>query len=286
MQLKIDCIEGAGSYESRELNRYRRIAYVSGITGEGHSRTVNVYNAPGMPAIGDKHPDKPRATLKSRQADSVLANDVMRVELIYETPRGAGGEQGAQSRRWIVQDATSLTTESTQLLPGLNAKAGKGGVPLRVAVSVSDKRERMEDTGTISFQRPIRALTLSGPVLAGTDEDIKAAVGCVNADNWQGKPRGYWLFAGFSSTSSTDSLLKQLELTFLTRNREDWGTGLILRDSVTGRFIQGDDVDEAAKKLRQKEYGYGILYPDNANNKGIIKVCPYIDVPFFSIFGI
>jgi hypothetical protein len=170
-------------------------------------------------------------------------------------------------------------------VPGI--KPGKDKVPLLLKY-MDDKTEKWfpGDTATITFLRALRTVTLSGTLDAGQGNDIYAAVGCVNSDDWQGKPPGYWLFSGIDSTTVDGGKTKGMRLAFTTRNREDWSEYIFLRHQQTGKVISGKEVDAAVTELASKTYAYGITYPQAGNRRGVAKVGPYVDIPFFSVFGI
>jgi hypothetical protein len=110
----LDRVEGASGQTGLQQSRLTRVAFVYDIdTTSAPAVLVNSVAAAGMPQIGNQHPAAPGLHVVGHDVRPTGPSQCF-VLIFYETLSSAGG---AAEEHLVIRDTTTLSQETTQLLP-------------------------------------------------------------------------------------------------------------------------------------------------------------------------
>lgn len=251
-------------------NRIVRGAIVAGLDTTAPAEVlIKALSVPGMPARDSiLSPAYPRYTLR-RYAVRAIRGRMALLRLIYEEP-----PLDTPPETFAAEDVTTLSTGTTMLVPGTLE-------PLRVSfnntVTASDLAAG--DTAVVSFPQPLRSLVLTGLYNTPPDLSLLAALRHVNHADFQGLPKGYWLYTGVRVQFSNRDRKYQVTCTVTTKITEDWSSIAATRNPADGKFAEVPAATQT--KLRNQVYEKGIRHQAN----GLLKVGLFDTVNMSALFG-
>lgn len=218
----------------------------------------------------------PRCIVLSRQVLPYKEHDnAAKVLVTYGTlTSGSGG--GGGSTFFTVSDKTSLVDVETQLLPGT---AGKWK-PITVKYTDANGVQFGPKTASIRYLAVLRRVVLQAFVQSNPDKiaAMRANMGMVNDDDFNGLPVGYWLFSDLDDETSDNQTYK-LTAELMTQNTQNWSQAVIFIEPNNNQpvLIRAN----VAQGARAAPYKYDV---DDTRN-GLSLVGPYPPTDFTQIFG-
>jgi hypothetical protein len=265
--VKLNLIEGSTLEYDYDYRQRTVQAHVKDIPTSDPNLVLDLARrAPGMPQIGDPHPADPLVKCKRHRVVGA-ADDQCWVTITYESARVSSG--GA-TPTFVARDGTTLTPIQTQTCPGTRK-------PFEVRWLFDKNKPPLVDALTVNVQMPVRTLSLSGIVNEAQKLSIYQYVGCVNAQKFYGLDPGYWLFAGMENQTVDGGVTYGVTCQFVSKNYEDWSEWGLFRDQHTGKYVTGQDVRDAVRRVVTLPYQFGTIVADNA---GVTRVGPYPMVDF------
>jgi len=263
MSLTIDIKDGAGGKKTESKGwELTRIATVTGLTGSAHAMIIDaVENTEGMPSIGDAHPARDYAKLRTIEVESV-SNDAVTLRLIYRdsdigvfptTPNAeAVIEVGASvSQLETNKDYTGALMSTTYTYPASykhNAEMRSQTVNQGAMVS------------RLIPQRVYRASKRETTTAYAIESLNDLYQGKVNSGVWRGYSARTWLCMGISGSSDDGGTTYNVTYDFQYRP-DTWDESVFFIDPYDGKPPQ--DISGDAQKT------YQIYSTANFNNLDI-----------------
>jgi len=241
MTVKIDIIDGTtikqtfGGYETE------RIAIVTGLTGDGHTRLYNALNTAGVPEYGDAHPTIPSLTVQERSG-SPDAADIVRIRLVYRTYTTSYGAP-PEGTKPLVEVGTALVS--------MNTSEDVNGTVVTVSYGTAQTQ-----TAVIPVDRPHTVIRLTRTEYYDPTEKSAEYTGKVNMAGWEiapSSPARTWRCNGITGRSSDGEVT--YAVTYEFEYKEDipsgnWDVIYQYTDPITGT-TPGDVVEGTGRKTVQ-----------------------------------
>jgi hypothetical protein len=270
MPLKLDLLDGAElETDDQGLLRVTRMALATGLdTSQPWKVLLNALYQAGCPQTGQQWQGDPKLIVNRHLVRSVRACDQASVAIIFE--RDDTFDPLTKNGGAVIEDSTHLSQEMVSL--------DRLGVPIRVTYTAPSGR-RYVKSAEVPQLVPIRTLTVTTTIKGKPSSAVLKAAGTVNLTEWQGLPKGWWMFLGVQVIGDFKGKSTQVRGQFLTRNR-DWSEFAAYRDD------RGDipKVDSTwVNALRNSPYGEGVGLDPGIN--GISKWALYYELSFEGLFG-
>lgn len=284
MTLTPDLVEDTVVEETPQGIKIRRrydVANVDSPTRSGYM--LRALEAGGLPRIGDRHPQRGAATLRSRRVLPTADGCGCKIELDYDS--FIGDVTLGQQNTLIVEEDTSLAQEVLEA--GTFYSKGAGLQPVATIKKFTINRQGSTSgppvVGRINVHQPLRSLRIVSIQRKRPADLVFDLPGFVNLGRWLGKPQGFWLCLSvarareFEQGTGRDQWWA-VRGQFLTRIRRNWTEVDFMRDT-SGRVLNDIDV---ASPVDQTISGYehNVTHFD-----GAIAVGPYPCWPFKDAFG-
>lgn len=247
---------------------------------EAHSILTNAAG------YGSPHPENSAFLLRRYQIIPLSRGKVAflaQYETINYSYPSIGGNTGGT---WMLEDTTTLVTREENITGD--------GKPIRVKYEVygsnPNRSQNAEIVGnrytvsSISVSRPTRSIRMASLIQGTPPSNAGEYTGYVNSATWLSSRVASWLITAFSmnvvspNVYSLSATVTKAPLTFGV-SESDWREFVILRDNISGKFVNVADAEMDA--ARNATYNYGIIYEGN----GVTAVGPYPTVDFGTIFG-
>lgn len=282
----LDIVEGSQIELSGQTGgRIRRTGIVTGLptTGEPADALYQATIADGMKRRGSNHPTIPNMILATIGVFGLSTNKA-RVELIYE-PFGS-----AIGTSYVLEVGSSLGTYETNMLPGSKdliqvEHAGDGTTDLKIPPGLV----------TMTMLRPMVRVVVTQLRAGSLDVATCAAftdnVGLVNNSTWLGKPPGTWIVSAATASSSRYEGYWQTRIESLRMSSDTWSYFGVLQSQETGKYAGGPFLGAAKDILIARPYASNsvetteVFDGTGSVKQGIVKVNPYFDRDFATLFG-
>jgi hypothetical protein len=246
---------------------------------------INVIQESGFPQLGDNFPspnpgemDLTALTCR-RHLITGVGPTSCRGAIVYESPAPAGSPSGT----FVFQDSTENVQEQTQI--DLNRK------PIQVRYTPPDKTadaigathatNTITKTITMTVERPLRVLRVSGFLTSAPSEAILNAQDTVNLNPWYNSaPAGYWLCYLVDVATDTCQSVYNIDVRFKSRVTRDW--------SNFGVYVSPDGVAVPGTSASSINTLLSAAYSttqDNTTANGCVKVGLYDLTDFATVFG-
>jgi hypothetical protein len=247
---------------------------------------LNVLQEVGFPQLGDDLSaveitgDIPlTGCIAKRHLITGVGPRSCRGSIIYESPASAGSPSGT----FVFQDTTENVQEQTQI--DLNRQ------PIQVRytppgktpdlVTATHSVNTIKKTITMTVERPLRVLRVSGFLTAAPDISILNAQDTVNLNPWyDSAPKGYWLCYLVDVSADTCGNVYPIEVRFKNRMTRDW--------SNFGMYVSPDGVAVPGTPAADINTLMNLAYSTTQNNttaNGCVKVGMYDLTDFATVFG-
>lgn len=210
MKVTLDWIEGARVTKTREGWEITRMALIEGLTGAKDVRLAQAADAPGLPAIGDRHPYAAQAYCERIEVEPQTSSaGIARVACIYQTANrdtlanvsapANGAPTNVLSVQFFAQTQEELTTVDYLGRPmiveyrGGGLEQGENGVAFLLAST---------NLVQASVRRPIFGVRIRHERAELPRELAPALIGTVNVAPWSGFPALTWLCTAFEADTA------------------------------------------------------------------------------------
>jgi hypothetical protein len=282
--LTLDAIDESGIEQEGLILRYRRAGFIDDLDVSDPARVLErslnflIQQGYGM----SSYKDAPGGTLIRRIFIKPWRDNAVKLVLCYESP-----EYGVTSA-YFIRTKAYQTSFTTTYLPGTNRgvlirtdyrrpgfpfSTGDGTVNQVTEVSIP------ADNIPMTFFRAMLSVSVNAVIYGSPPENLENAINKVNAEEWRGKKKGFWIVTDIESDQSKYGGYYTYSASVLTKVDEPWDELGLLRNHMTGKFPDFDQAKITA--LLQKDYVYGVDAPPG---EGIVRVGPYQMTKFKDLF--
>jgi hypothetical protein len=286
LALAVNIIEDSGlkdvlSSEGVITQRGTRVAVVNGLT-VGNANDAETALERAMAAVQAQFPrGKPYSSTKVASVvgwESVgiaQSDGSAKVRILYDIPIVPPKTSGGASS-FIFSDSTETVNDTSQFF-----RDDISGQLIQLVIKYTDPNNnqiKKQMTATMSFERTIRRIVMSGVISPQSFAVFRKAANSVNDSTYLGLPRGFWRFKYFDDSTRDLGRSYAVQFEICADNNKDWSKYEVLRDRNTGQYVTVEA--GLLNNLQKKPYSYGVIV-----NNGILKVGPYPTANFNSLFG-
>lgn len=260
-----------------------RVAQVTGLD-DGSSTAAATAMQRALDAVATQYPkylkysSTSNAVIMGHQVVGIF-DDVVKVRILYSTPVSTA--EGS-SQTFVIEDDTITVSDTTQIV--LDDQGALQQIIIQFKDPKNPKIKSAPMVGTVSYERTLRRIVLSGVLKAQFLDPYRAAVNCVNDAEFLGLPRAYWRFANWSSQTLDLGRTYMVRAELLADIERDWSKYVVGRNANNGKLIAVAKQDLNA--LQNRTYVRGILTIPNNPGAGIVRVCPYNTTDYSALFNV
>jgi hypothetical protein len=226
-----DLLDGHGARLTTDGYEFDRIAIVTGLTGDGHSRVCNAINDAGMPDIGDAHPAVATCLLRSIEFME-MGLDMVKLRLHYaqKDPTSQSGftDDSIQSGASVIQEQTNKDINGEEIVLNYTYPA---------TYQRSPHEEEIGEETEAPPQNPfvgklVPQYTKSIQKLRDYDPDSEAMtyVGKINSSTWKSGAAKTWMCTGIVGDSVDGGENYRVTYSFQYNPRTWVGEVVFIRD--------------------------------------------------------
>lgn len=269
-----DALVEEGIETGLTIKRVYDVASVESATKSGY--IIRAMEAGGLPRLGDRHPERPQCTVRSRRILSSGKDGTgCKVDVTYSN---AIGSLTLGPRTLIVEETTALQSQVASA--GVFYTRGVGPRPSATVKLFQVNYKGKTVTLEIGYLEPLRTLTVIQVSTKPPDDYVFDLPGFVNNSQWMGKPAGYWLCTQASRVRDFEQPgYIAVKASFLTRIRRNWMEVNFVRRTEDGAVDPGVDWEGIVNTT------IGQYQHDVVAREGGLSVGPYPIWPFKQAFG-
>ena len=233
----LDLIDGHHAELTKDGWEIDRIAIVSGVTGDGHSKVLLASAVAGMPTIGSPYPGRTICKCVRKTLDAVTSEEV-RFRLTYSD---RGVSEFGSSTETLQGDCSLMQTETNvdrngNLMPLYYTYPDTYPFSDKLSHKTEEERTHHYNAEAV-FLAPQLTLSLSKVLTYNPASIARDYVGTVNAGGWAGDfaaPAGYWMCTRISWTSKDQGTTFDTVFSF-AYNPKSWIVRLAYVNRHTGQ---------------------------------------------------
>lgn len=215
---------------------YERVGIAEGVAGIGHAKHRNACDTPGVPSIGDLHPDDPDAVLEERVPSIIPGHTSdFRITLIYRTPPDVNPR---------ITIGSSLTEEE--------ADTDVDGNLMELAYTDKNGNEKKQN---VTLPNDVGLSTIVIDTVENESPGAKSRnyVGRLNLAGWSldgGAAAGTWKCEEITGTSDDGAVTWHVHHAFAYK-ADGWHKNAGWLDPTTGRMPDDIDTNASAPNSRK-----------------------------------